>query len=190
MPSRIVKLEDNYYYHIYNRVIEDKKLFYSTENYIFYLKLWNDIDFSNTCKVIAYCLMPTHYHYLLKIKNTTIFTKKISYLFNRYLKSLNTVRHEKGQYFRNRFKAKLIDDEKYLIQLCYYIHLNPLKSGIVKSLDDWPFSNYLAFIGKRNGKLIDQEFYREYIQSAKNYRDAIKTISFNKDFDKYIFEDE
>ena len=57
----------------------------------------------------------------------------------------------KGPFFPARYKAKIVQDEKYLIGLCYYIHLNPLKAGLVKSLDDWPFSNYPEFVGKRNG---------------------------------------
>ena len=188
MPSRSVPLVNGLYYHIFNRVSESKKLFYSQADYISYLTLWQDVDFSTCCKLIAYCLMPNHYHYLLQITDERLFPRKLSYFFNKYLKSLNTKRNEQGRYFENRFKAKVIEDERYLVGVCCYIHLNPVKANLVLSPRDWPFSNYLEFIGRRKGVLWDRLFLKEYFQSPSEYEEFIKSEYDETEVDQFGFD--
>ena len=190
MPSRKVPIINGNFYHIFNRVVKGRRLFYKTENYLFYLNLWKEVDFSTCCRLIAYCLMPNHYHYLIQIIDAALFPRKISYFFNRYLKSLNVSKKETGRYFENRFQAKLIDNERYLIGVCCYIHLNPIKANLVTSLDQWPFSNYLEFIGKRNGKLWDRKFFEEYIQFPSEYKEYIKSRYTEDGLGPYIFKDD
>jgi putative transposase len=190
MPSRKVPLINGNYYHIYNRVVEERKLFYSQENYLFYLKLWKEVDFSLCCRLCAYCLMPTHYHDLIQITDANLFPKKISYFFNRYLKSLSSSRNETGRYFENRFQAKYVDDESYLLTVCCYIHLNPIKAKLVTALDQWPYSNYLEFIGKRPGALWDRTFFDQYIQSSQNYEHYMTSQYTAEGLGPYIFEDD
>lgn len=188
MPRRNIPLLSNHYYHIYNRVIQGRKLFYSNNNYTFYLNLFKQVDFSQSCRMIAYCLMPNHYHFLVYITNPKLFSKKMMFFFNKYLKSLNTARKEQGRYFENRFKAKVIENELYLLGLCCYIHLNPLKSGLVKSLNDWPFSNYLEFIGKRHGDLWDSTFFQQFIVTHSNYLEFMAAQYNENDLKSIIIE--
>jgi len=188
MPIRKVPLIENQYYHIYNRVIEGRKLFYEEQNYILYLKLLKEVDFSSCCRLCAYCLMPTHYHYLVQITDADVFPKKMSYFLNRYLKSLSSAKDETGRYFKNRFQAKLIDNDEYLIMVCGYIHLNPIKANLVTSLAQWPYSNYLEFIGKRNGTLWDRTFFETYIRSPEQYEHYLRSKYTEKDIESYIFE--
>ncbi|MBN2029713.1 transposase [bacterium] len=190
MPRRSIPLLNNHYYHIFNRVIQGRKLFHSNDDYIHYLTLFKEIDFSLCCRLIAYCLMPNHYHYLVHIVDPKLFSKKMMFFFNKYLKSLNTSRHESGRYFVNRFKAKVIEKEQYLLKLCCYIHLNPLKAGLVQSLEDWPFSNYLDFIGRRNLELWDKRFFEKFIGSHSNYHGFIHSLWDKSELEPYIFDDD
>jgi putative transposase len=190
MPSRKVPLINGYYYHIYNRVVENRKLFYSQNNYISYLKLWKEVDFSPCCRLITYCLMPTHYHYLVQIINAELFPKKMSYFFNRYLKSLSNLRKETGRYFDGRFQAKWVDNEEYLMAVCCYIHLNPIKTNLVASLEQWPYSNYLEFIGRRIGTLWNRAFFDQYIQSSQNYERYMASKYTEEGLGPYIFEED
>ncbi|MBI1929546.1 transposase [Candidatus Poribacteria bacterium] len=190
MPTRNIPLINGHFYHIYNRVVEGRKLFYSHENYIFYLKRWKEADFSTCCRLIAYCLMPNHYHYLVQITDAALFPKKVSYFFNRYLKSLNASRKETGHYFQNRYQAKWIDDERYLIRVCCYIHRNPVKANLVSTLNQWQFSNYLEFIGKRQGELWDRNFFNTYFQSPSDYERYIQSIYSEEGLEPYLFDEE
>ncbi|HEX9934899.1 MAG TPA: transposase [bacterium] len=187
MPRRSIPLLGDHYYHIYNRVIYGRKLFYSSQDYVDYLNLFKQIDFLSSCRLIAYCLMPNHYHYLAYIIDPELFSKKMMFFFNKFLKSLNVARHESGRYFVNRFQAKTVNNERYLIQLCCYIHLNPLKTGLVKSLEDWPFSNYLDFMGKRRGELWDKTFFDKFIGTATDYEGYIRSLWDDSKLEPYVF---
>ncbi len=189
MPKRNVPLVNDNYYHIYNRVIAGRKLFYTREDYVSYLTLWKTVEFSSCCRLISYCLMPNHYYYLIQVIDAHLFPKKMSYLFNCYLKSLNNSRNETGSYFKSRFKAKCIDNESYLMAVCAYIHLNPLKAGLITSLEQWSFSNCLEFLGKRSGTLWDKTFFAQHIQTPRNYESYLQTRYTEDGLELYIFKE-
>ncbi|MFN2187766.1 MAG: transposase, partial [Candidatus Promineifilaceae bacterium] len=58
--------------------------------------------------------------------------------------------------------------------LCRYIHANPVKDGIVHNVEDWPYSNYLEWIGLRHGSLVDRNFIEGVFGSADNYMEAVQ----------------
>jgi len=189
MPPRSTPLLPECYYHIYNKVVEGAKLFYSNHDFFLYLQLWQEVDFTSCCRLEAYCLMPTHYHYLVKMIYGKQFSKKLSYLFNIYLKTINNAQKHQGRFFSNRFQSRLVDNSDYLIHLCGYIHLNPIEAGLVKDIEKWPFSNYLEFAGKRNGKLWDPEFFTDHFSDHSTYEEFLKNKYDNEGLDKYIFKD-
>ena len=190
MPSRSVPLINGHYYHIYNRTVGFKKLFYSHDDYVYYTDLLKEIDFSPCCDLIAYCLMPNHYHYLVRITDKNLFPKKMSFFFSKYLYSLQQHQIESGRYFVNRYQNKLITDESYLIHLCCYIHLNSVKAGLVDSVEAWPYSNYYAFVGKTKDQIWSSEFWSEYIQSSANYRELLHMHDFEESIQPFFFSEE
>jgi len=131
--------------------------------------------------------MPTHFHYLLQILDSILFSKKISYFLNRYCKSLNRQRNETGRLFPNRFKEKMITDEKYLTRLCGYIHINPVRSKLVSAPEEWPYSNYLSCIGRCKDKISDQELFREMILEYYDYEEFIRNRYSDDGLGKYLF---
>jgi len=174
MPSRkSVPLIKEHFYHIYNRVAKGLRLFYDDNDYIYYLKLWREVDFLPSARLLAYCLMPTHYHLLVQIIDEKLFPRKMSYFFNTYLHNLKVRHHLQGPFFPQRYKAKYITDNHYLMAVCCYIHLNPVEAGLVERIEDWPYSNYLEFINKRNGVLLDRELHNEFIESPEEYEKFI-----------------
>jgi putative transposase len=189
MPTRKIPLVNDQYYHIYNRVHEGAKLFYSNFNYLFFLNLWQEIDFTKCCRVLAYCLMPNHYHFLLQMTDAEKFPRKISYLFDRYFKTINATRKLHGRFFENRFKNKLVDENRYIIRLIYYIHMNPVKAGLAIRLEDWPYSNYLEFIGKRTGKMWDAEFFYTHFKDFSEYEHLIKETYSEIGLEPYLFDE-
>ena len=64
-------------------------------------------------------------------------------------------------------------DENYLLHLCRYLHANPVKDGLVAQPSDWPYSNYLEWVGLRSGALVDQEFIGRHFQSAAEYTEFV-----------------
>ncbi len=144
--------------------------------------------------VIAYCLMPNHYHFLLRQDGETSIADCIQAIFNSYTKAFNKMYHRTGTLFEGRFQSKYIDKDSYLIHLCRYIHRNPIdgKKPLVSALEDWPYSNYLEWIGERNGSLISQEFTESYFSNPDEYSQFVNDYTPPKKTDdglkSYLFD--
>jgi len=118
-------LEEKKFYHIYNHAVGNDLLFKSDRNYLYFLKQFNKY-LENYTQVYAYCLMPNHFHFVLKIKkqvptniSTDIeYSNKISrqfpYFFNSYAQAYNKENKRMGSLFVNRFKRITVLDENYL----------------------------------------------------------------------------
>ena len=122
--------------------------------------------------MIAYCLMPNHYHFLLRQETDKKINNAIRDMFNSYVQGLNKQVDREGPLFEGRFKAIQIEDESYLIHLCRYIHRNPIDClpPLVENLGAWPYSNFLEWIDKRKGSLVDREFVKVYFKLDIDYR--------------------
>jgi len=175
MPYRRTEFKKGYYYHIYNRGVNGQKIFREADNYRFLLQRVREI-FARDCIVpIAYCLMPNHYHFLLRQDSDIPISKSIHSVFNSYSKAFNLRYNRSGTLFEDRFKSILVDKEEYLIHLCRYIHCNPVggKKPLVLNLEQWTYSNYPEWIEVRNGELVDREFIRTYFPTREDYKEFV-----------------
>jgi len=160
----------NQYYHIYNRGAHGELIFREDENYYYVIdrmkKYIKDFDLT----VIAYCLMPNHYHMLVRQNSEHRAGLLPQRVFNSYTKAYNIRYSHSDTLFEGPYKAAQVTQESHLRHLCRYIHANPVKDGLVDNLEDWPFSNYLDWIGKRQGTLVDREFVEGMFHGAAEYQ--------------------
>jgi putative transposase len=142
------------YHHIYNRSNNGEIIFKSPENYIYFLSKYRKY-LSEDFDTIAYCLMPTHFHFLVYVKKINIIStkKKFGLFLSSYTKALNQQYKRHGSLFQEHTRSKHIDNDSYLSTLVTYIHQNPVRSKLVEKLEDWEFSSYRDYIGLRNGTL-------------------------------------
>ncbi|MCH8011499.1 MAG: transposase [Candidatus Marinimicrobia bacterium] len=110
--------------------------------------------------------MPNHYHLLLRQDNDKSISRFLKSTFQSYTQAFNKKYDRTGKLLEGNSQGKLIDDENYLSHLCRYIHLNPVDAGIVDDNEQWPYSNYLEFIDKRNGTLYEPEFINKYFSDV------------------------
>jgi len=162
--------EKGAYYHIYNRGAHQTSIFRERTNYLFVIRKMKEYARKYQITVIAYCLMPTHYHICVRQDGDSPAGNLPRYVFNSYTKAYNSLYAHSGTLFEGRFRAKLIATTDYLLHLCRYIHGNPVKDGLVTRPADWEYSNYLEWSGERNGTLVDREFIREQVGSGEAYR--------------------
>lgn len=153
MPKRKVHLLPGNYYHIYNKAVTDNKLFIEEKNYHFFVSkikkyLLDSVD------VLAYCLMPNHYHLMVQLKNTEL-SRSMQQLAMSYATAFNKVYQRSGHVFHGRYQIKHITDQIYLDHLSIYIHLNPSSAGLVRKPEDWDFSSYREYIGLRTLDFIN-----------------------------------
>jgi REP element-mobilizing transposase RayT len=173
MPYRSDVFAPDHYYHIYNRAVDGAVLFFNPGNYEHCLRLVKRYQDKYGVSVIAYCLMPNHYHFLLRQETDVPLSRFINVLFNAYVQAVNRQQGRKGTLFEGRFKHVWVDQEEYLIHLCRYIHLNPLKASLVPRLEDWPYSNYLEWLGQRAGTLKDEAFVGDRFPTPASYRQFV-----------------
>ena len=165
---------------MYNRSINDEKIFYNKENYLYFLKKYYKT--SEYVDTLAYCLMPTHFHFLIKVKSdeTNKLKRVIGDLLSGYARAINRQMKRHGSLFQQHTKAKHIKSQKHLIALVHYIHQNPVRSNLVKKLEDWQYSSFRDYIGFRNGKL---PFTNEILSNYKNTNAFIEHSNMKIDWD-------
>jgi REP element-mobilizing transposase RayT len=157
------------YYHIYNRGVAHQPIFLKKDNYLFLLRSIIEFLPDYHLSFIAYCLMPNHYHFLIRVNGDDQLSPFLQRLFNRYTQALNKQQNRTGTLFESRAQYRLVDTNEYVLQLARYIHLNPVRAGLVSHPQDWEFSNYREWAGTRNGVLVDMEFVKSFFPKPQEY---------------------
>src|SRR6266540_3438773 len=119
------------YYHLYNRGARRVTIFREETNYLFTISKIREYSQSNKISVIAYCLMPNHYHLLLRQDGEKPAGNVPQSVFNSYSKAYNLKYSHSGTLFEGRFRAKPVQSTSHLLHLCRYIHANSVKDGLV-----------------------------------------------------------
>lgn len=136
-------------------------------------------------EIIAYCLMPTHIHLVLRQLKDAGISSFMSNVLNSYTRYFNTKNIRKGPLWEGRFKSVSVDTDEQLLHLTRYLHLNPTTSFLVAHPDDWEFSSYREFIGKKNEDVLckNSEYlnippcdYEEFVISRKEDQQELAKI--------------
>lgn len=169
MPYRDIKFCAGEYYHLYNRGNNFQPIFFERKNYLFFMRRLHEHLTSEEVEIVAYCLIPNHYHLLVCLKIDELSELMQSFALS-YAKAINNRYHRVGSLFQGPFKALRVDRNEYLLHLSRYIHLNPVAARLVKHPEQWEFSSYLEFIGQRDRTLIKPEIVLSQFPSADHYR--------------------
>ena len=95
--------------------------------------------------VQAYCMMDNHYHLLVQTPDANL-SSGMRQLNGVYTQLANRTHGRVGHVFQGRFKAILVDEDNYLLELARYVVLNPVRAGVVQQAKDWPWSSYRAML--------------------------------------------
>lgn len=127
-------------------------------------------------EIIAYCLMPNHFHLLLKQLVDGGISKFLSNLTNSYTRYFNTRYRREGVLFQGKFKAVRIESDEQLWHLSRYIHLNPYSSYAVKTLKDlinYRYSSLPEYLGRVKTKHCQKEIVLAHFRSKASYQKFI-----------------
>ena len=176
MPYRAIAFEPGNFYHLYNRGNNRQNIFFERENYLYFLRLVRQHLPVEKVEILAYCLMPNHYHLLVHFKSGNL-SDQMKALSLAYTKSMNARYKRVGVLFQGRFCSIHIDREAYLVHLVRYIHLNPVKDRLVMHPDEWEFSSYREYAGQRQGTLPNLEKVQALIEPKEEYEIFLKDAS-------------
>jgi len=108
----------------------------------------------NIVDIIAYCIMPTHIHFVLKQAKDKGISTFMNNLLNSYTRYFNTKHKRKGPLWESRFKRILVKTDEQLLHLTRYIHLNPVTAYLVEKPHMWAFSSYKEYLSNSSGNKI------------------------------------
>ena len=186
-----MKFTSKHLYHIYNQGNNRQRIFFNRENYLYFLRKVNE-HISPVCEILAWCLMPNHFHFLVgtfpySVEMVRVGNRELTRLSNgfrimesSYTRGINQQNNWSGSLFRQRTQAKCLTEEAYdyddpaqqmapdFLNLypptCFhYIHQNPWKAGLVQKPQDWEFSSLRDYSGLRQGKLCNYDLCRRWV---------------------------
>jgi putative transposase len=201
MAYRKTILANDQVYHIYNRGVSKMEIFRSGRDYKRFINLIDYYRFANlplrfshfqklsikereainflsngkVVEVIAYCLMPNHFHLILKQISDKGISTFLSRVSNSYARYFNLKNAHSGHLLEGNFKAVRVENDEQLIHLSRYIHLNPVTSFIIKAdqLAGYRWSSIGEFLGRQES-ICDSSIVLDQFASAKKYRDFLE----------------
>jgi putative transposase len=222
---------NDYIYHVFNKGIEGRDIFLDDEDRLRFIHNLFEFNDSETAskflpskikrssetqyltfkerkprklivEILAFCLMPNHFHLLLKQKEDNGIVKFMHKLGTGYTNYFNLKYQRTGHLFQGRFKAVLVESQSHFIHLPYYIHCNPLDlkfpewrkreienwEEALNFLENYRWSSYLDYIGKKNFPSVTQrDFLNNFFEGPENYKQSM--INWLKEMDLKSFKD-
>jgi len=205
------KFKNGCYYHVFNKSISNYGIFknnYNSQRFLGTLDYYNNSDkkkkfslairdnnykyndlifnlFNNPIvKFLTYCIMPDHYHLLIKVLQNDVLSKYINDFENSFTRYFNIKYDRKGPLWQSSFKTVIINNNEQLLHVSRYVHINPTTAGLVEKPENWQFSSYKNIITKENLlKKVLTEFsiskpniYKKFVENNINYQKKLKLI--------------
>ncbi|MFC1646957.1 transposase [Patescibacteria group bacterium] len=197
--NRNVVFVNSYVYHIYNRGVEKRTIYSSKRDYDRHIStldyyrhldipfkyskfitsnakqksiIINDLEISpKSIDVLAYCLMPNHFHLLIRQNTDNGISNFIRKTSNSYAKYFNTKNDRVGPLFQNTFKSVWIENDEQLLHVSRYIHLNPVVSSLktTEELLSYPWSSLIHYVSSNNNSLVSTDEILSFFKSPKSY---------------------
>ncbi|MBI5115536.1 transposase [Candidatus Poribacteria bacterium] len=162
-------------YHITARGNEKKAIFRDEADYETFLELLKQLPERFAVVIHGYVLMTNHYHILVETPQPNI-TRAMHYLNSTYTGYFNRVHRHAGHVLQGRYKAFLIQKDRYLLAVSRYIHLNPVRAGLVARPEAYKWSSYSQYLGRRraDGWLsrawVLEQYSKDPAQARRLYR--------------------
>jgi REP element-mobilizing transposase RayT len=151
-------------YHVILRGNAGQPVFIDDADRCRYYMLMQEVTEKFGCRVHAFCCMTNHIHIALQV-GTISLSRIMQNLTLRYTNWINKKYRRTGHVFQGRFKAILIDADSYLLELVRYIHLNPVRAGIVTNPADYPWIGHQCYLGKQELPWLTSEWVLSHFSS-------------------------
>lgn len=226
MPRRLEKFVNGSFYHVFNKTVDDLEVFDNDRNsrhFIqllkYYRSLKANVSFSKLkrydsslrkeifkktsfkkhfkIEILAYCLMPNHFHLLLKQLKTDGIVRFMAVLLDSFARYFNIASERKGPLFLTQFKSKQVKSGEQLIHVSRYIHLNPYSSSLTEKLnglENYRFFSLPAYLSRRKDSLCKTQLIMSYFGNSRkkyqefvyNYAERQKTLEHLKHTKKWL----
>jgi len=145
-PKRIVP--GGFCYHVLNRGNARQQVFHKPADYAAFIGLFDEAQDRCPTRILAYCLMPNHFHLVLWPWNDGDLSRWMQWLQTTHVRRYHGHYHASGHVWQGRFKAFPVEDDDHLLTVMRYAERNPLRAGLVREVDAWPWSS-LTLVGQK-----------------------------------------
>jgi putative transposase len=188
---RTIPFIQNGFYHVYNRGVDRRTVFFRFGHYLRFQQTIRSILLTGSAAqrlvhnqslalnskvdLLAYCLMPNHYHLLIYQKADGGITEFMQKLDTSYTKYFNLNNNRIGHLFEHAFRAKIIEADEVLLHVSRYIHLNPVIKHLVDVPQEWRWSSYQEYITPTPNPLCETGTILNYFTSPAKYREFVES---------------
>jgi len=175
------------FYHVTARGNERKDIFLDDSDREKFLSYLETAFLRYKAAIHVYCLMSNHYHLLIETPEGNL-SQIMRHINGAYTTYVNSKRQRTGHLFQGRYKAILVEADEYAGELSRYMHLNPVRAGIVTKPEDYDWSSYRYYLGKDKApKWLTKKFILKYFggktsRAQTAYQDFINAMS-NKEYE-------
>lgn len=168
---------DSIFLHYFNRGVNRTPIVYEDDNYVYLIRLMYRFLVYYKVELVAYCLMPNHYHILLEEMEDKQGSRFIQRVFNSYTQAVNKRYTRVGTLFQGSAKHTEILSLEDIVNVIGYIHHNPVAAGLVKHPSEWKYSDYNEWAEKINATRKVTKYRKslfgplsDYVEFGENYR--------------------
>lgn len=215
MPGREIPLVSGQIYHVFNRGVASQPIFNTKRDYKRFLEIWlyyrnvhvpirysKFITLSTEIRsqilkglnekrifnvdCLCYCLMPNHFHFVLRQLKDGGISQFVSKATNSYSKYFNTKNERSGPLLQGKFKAVRIETDEQLLHVSRYIHLNPYTAFMIKSYQEiinYPFSSLREYLGLEQGHNVEA---KEVLNNFKNIQQFKEFVFDQADYQRRL----
>ena len=138
-------------YHVISRGNRQSTIFRDRLDYWYFLEVMRTVREKYPFVIHSICLMTNHFHVLVETKDTDL-SRIMQKVLSVYAEEFNYRHHLTGHLFQGRYRAILVKNEKYFLEVSRYIHLNPVKAQMVKAPGEYKYSSYGVFVQEERGQ--------------------------------------
>ena len=185
MPRMARKRSESGIYHVILRGINRQEIFYDETDYRYFIDVLREIKSGEAYELHAYCLMGNHVHLLIQEKTKDLISV-MKRLGIRYAFWYNKRYKRVGHVFQDRYRSEPVEDDAYFLTVARYIHQNPLKAGLVQTMEQYPWSSYREYCSKQSMGVADCRLLFgmfDGIEAFKRYMEEeseIKVLEYEK----------
>jgi len=177
--ARPVRIEyEGAFYHVTTRGNERGRIFFTETDYERIKDYLKEAQDKYGYLLHSYILMTNHYHLIVETPHSNLH-EIMHYINSSYTTYINRKRGRAGHLFQGRYKAILVDKDTYLLELSRYLHLNPVRAGIVARPEEYPHSSYRSYIRKEKEDIVHRDLILEMIsqrrkEGPKSYKEYVE----------------
>ena len=166
--------------HVVQRGNNKNPIFFSKQDYYFFLEVLKEAKTKYPCLIYAYCLMANHFHLLIEPKQKDNVSLLMKLLGGKYVRYINKAYGRSGTLWEGRFKCSLIDEESYLSACLRYVEMNPVRAGIVSAPELYRWSSYRFRALGGQSKILDfDSFYNDLGSNLEERRLNYRSLFLN-----------